>query len=194
MAAWSWTLRASWPTYETPSVALRPIARSRPASRQNAVARDRRARDHERHRRRDERKPRLRRHIVERVLPRERAARHQHHVVAERDHAGGADAERRIADLERVRRDRERRSPAALVRAIGPQADKGRTRERLDRDIAERKAIAGFAEDLAGAAAVVRRQAVEETREARQCGWCRSSAKQLAPPARRLSAPKLQPP
>ena len=81
-------------------MALRPMARSSPASASSAVARDRNARDDEAAPVRLERECRGRRHAVEGVLPGGRCARDQHHAVADRDHAGGADAERRIADLE----------------------------------------------------------------------------------------------
>src|SRR5213075_2551148 len=37
--------------------------------------------------------------------------------------------------------------------------------ERLDREVAEREAIAGLAEDLSGVAVVTRKCAIEETRE-----------------------------
>ena len=86
-------------------MALRPIARSSPASASRlsraigtpAITNGDAAQL--------ERERRGRRHAVERVLPGGGGARHQHHAVADRDHAGGADAERRIADLEIVRRD-----------------------------------------------------------------------------------------
>ena len=106
-----------------------------------------------------------RRHIVEGVLPGERTARDQHHVVPERDHAGGANTERRVAGLEGRARDIERRKPAALRCRIGLHPHPGRTGERLDREIAEREAVAEFAEDLSGVAVVVCGGAVEEARE-----------------------------
>ena len=58
-------------------------------------------------------------------------------------------------------------SAAAPPRSLNAscQLHPGRTGERLDRELAERKAIAGLAEDLAGAALIVRRRAIEETRE-----------------------------
>ena len=143
----------------------RPMARSRPASVRSAVARDQRARDHERRRRGDERKPRIRRDLVEGMLPGERSARDQHHVVRERDHRGGADAQRRVAGVEGVCRDRESRGPSAFVRTIGPETHQGRAGERFDRNVAEREAVTGLAEYLTGAAIVVRGQAVEEPRK-----------------------------
>ena len=87
-------------------MALRPIARSTPtsASRLSRAIGTPATTNGDR-RRELERKRRGRRHAVERVLPCGRGARDQHHAVADRDQTGGADSERRIGDLETVRRN-----------------------------------------------------------------------------------------
>src|SRR6185436_18004600 len=90
---------------------------------------------------------------------------HQDHVGPERDHAGGADTERRVADLEAVRRNTERRSPTPFVERIGREMHPGSTREWLDRDPPEREAIARLTKDLSGAAVVMTVRTIEEARK-----------------------------
>ena len=99
------------------------------------------------------------------MLPCGGSARDQHHAVADRDQTSGADAERRIADLETVRRNVEARRRGALGRAVGVETNPRTARERLDRHGAEREAVADLAEHLPGAAVIARGRAIEEAGE-----------------------------
>ena len=84
--------------------------------------------------------------------------------MADREHAGGANAERRIADLDLLPRRsaarRRVRSRASVRRLTHAAPANGSTAS-----LPKRKAVAGFAEDLPGAAVVARGRVVEEARE-----------------------------
>ena len=165
MAAWSCTRPAIWPTIGDADGGVAADRKVEAGFGEQRITRDRHAGDREGCAGVQEGEPRARRHTVEGVLPGERGARDQHHVIRQLDDARGTDAERGVADLERVGCNIERRRSAALGRRVGVEPDPGAAGERLDRDIAERETVTGLAEHLRGAGIVARGRAIEEARE-----------------------------
>ena len=103
-----------------------------------------------------------RRHAVKRVLPFGGGARDQRHAVADRDHIGGADPKRRMTYLETVRRNIQSRDCDAFSRCAGVEPNPRPAGEWLDRQVAERKAVADLAENPSGAAVIACGRAIEE--------------------------------
>jgi hypothetical protein len=143
----------------------RADAQIEPALDQRRIARQRHAAGREAGAQALERQPCCGRDVAKGVPLGRGGARYQRHAVREHEALRRPDAQRRIADTVRVAGTIESRNAAILGKAVGAQMREGELGERLGRNRAERDAVSGLAEDLAGGAAVVRTRAVEEARK-----------------------------
>src|SRR5262245_7319656 len=132
---------------------------------ERSVARDRSARDAERHTGVLERQRLAWRHRAKSVLPGKRRARHEHHAIRHEVVAGPARAEGGIVDIALGTRGVERGHTAGFVETLRVQKHPGEARERLDRDVAEAHAVTDLTEHLPRYGAIARARLLGEAGE-----------------------------